>query len=79
MTKTEEIWIQFGEQLKYFILGKVKDSNSADDILQEVFLKVHAKKKKIKDDSKIKAWIYQITRNVIIDFFISNNRNNSLS
>jgi len=79
MLKTEEIWLQFGEQLKFFILKKIKDKSIADDILQEVFIKIHANIKTLKDDQKIRAWIYQITRNSIIDFYRANEKNASLS
>jgi len=67
--KTDEIWLQFGDKLKGFILSKVHDKTTADDILQEVFIKIHSKIDQLKDDTKIQSWIYQITRNLIVDYF----------
>ena len=67
----EELWLKLGNKLKAFILSKVHDETTADDILQEVFLKIHSKIDTLNDDSKIQSWIYQITRNSIVDYFRS--------
>lgn len=65
----ELIWNQFSSDLKSFIFSRVKNDADADDILQNVFLKIHDNIHNLKDRSKIKPWIYQITRNHIIDHF----------
>lgn len=66
---TEKLWLKLGVKLKAFILSKVHNEAIADDILQEVFIKIHAKIDSVKDETKIQSWIYQITRNLIIDHF----------
>ena len=68
---TEELWLQLGNRLKAFILSKIHDETIAEDILQEVFIKIHSKIDSLKDDTKIQPWIYQITRNLIVDYFRS--------
>jgi RNA polymerase sigma-70 factor (ECF subfamily) len=40
-----------------------------EDILQDVFLKVHLHLETIQNIEKIESWIFQITRNCIIDFY----------
>jgi len=40
--QTETIWTEFSTQLKQFILSRISDKSAADDILQEVFIKIHA-------------------------------------
>jgi len=45
------------------------DSSLADDILQEVFIKIHENIHSIKDDTKICNWVYQIARNTINDHY----------
>ena len=67
----EELWLKLGNKLKAFILSKVHDETTADDILQEVFLKIHSKIDTLNDDTKIQSWIYQITRNLVVDYFRS--------
>jgi RNA polymerase sigma-70 factor (ECF subfamily) len=63
------IWIDLNEELYQFILGKVKDEQTSKDIHQEVFLKVQTKLHQLKHISKLTSWVYQITRNSIIDYY----------
>jgi RNA polymerase sigma-70 factor (ECF subfamily) len=67
--KTEKIWEEFHTELKRFILKHIPDSSIAEDILQEVFMKIHSKIGTLKADIKLRSWIYQITRNTIIDHY----------
>ncbi|MBL7930500.1 MAG: RNA polymerase sigma factor SigZ [Bacteroidia bacterium] len=67
--KTEQAWHDYRKELRVFILSRVKDLDEADDILQEVFLKVHLHLADLKEESRLKSWIYQITRNTIQDYF----------
>ncbi len=67
--KTEAIWTKFSPLLKHFIRSRVSDESVADDILQEVFKKIHSHIGTLKDDTKVERWIYQITRNTIIDHY----------
>ncbi|MDR6563112.1 MULTISPECIES: RNA polymerase sigma factor SigZ [unclassified Arcicella] len=65
----QEIWIDFHQELKRFIQGKVKDLDTSNDILQDVFLKIHVNIHTLVDTSKLTSWVYQITRNTITDHF----------
>ena len=69
MTSTAEVWEKFHENIYNFILKRVKNESDADDILQEVFLKIHLKKDTLRDESKLQSWIFQISRNAIADFY----------
>lgn len=75
MEPIENIWHQMHDKLLSFILKKVPDKALAEDILQEVFIKIHDKIDTLKDDTKLQAWIYQITRNMIVDHFRGINKN----
>ncbi|MCL6267210.1 RNA polymerase sigma factor SigZ [Flagellimonas myxillae] len=66
---TATIWNTFNQQLLGFIKARVNSKETAEDILQEVFIKIHKGVDKLKDSSKIESWIYQITRNSIIDHY----------
>ncbi|MCK8481566.1 sigma-70 family RNA polymerase sigma factor [Psychroserpens algicola] len=69
MTTTKDIWKQYAEAIKYFILSKVKDASVADDLLQETFIKVHTKLETLKDDDKVKSWLFSIARYTVLDYF----------
>jgi RNA polymerase sigma-70 factor (ECF subfamily) len=66
---TQEVWTQYSEDLKRFILSKVKDAIAADDILQDTFIKIHTKLHTLKNLNKLKSWIFSIARNSIMDYF----------
>jgi RNA polymerase sigma-70 factor (ECF subfamily) len=64
-----DIWDEFSNVLRGFIFGQVRNETVADDILQEVFVKIINNIDKLKDKTKLRAWLYQITRNTIIDHY----------
>ena len=70
------IWIDLNEELYKFILGKIKDKQMSKDVHHEVFLKIHAKIHQLKHTSKLTSWVYQITRNTIVDYFRKANSKN---
>jgi RNA polymerase sigma-70 factor, ECF subfamily len=65
----EFLYTAFSTKLKSFILSKVKDQALADDLLQEVFIKVHTRIDTLNDSEKVQGWIFQIARNLILDHF----------
>jgi RNA polymerase sigma-70 factor, ECF subfamily len=56
-------------ELFAFVYLKVKDKPTAQDIVQDVFIKVHTKSYQLKESEKISEWIYQIARNTVADHF----------
>lgn len=75
----EHIWRTYHKQLLSFIQKRVSDSSMADDILQEVFIKIHTRIDSLQEKNKIKAWLFQITRNTIIDYYRKANPFNEAS
>jgi len=66
---TEHVWEAFHTPLQQFIRRRVSDEATAEDVLQDVFLKIHLHGEGLKDVKKLESWIYQITRNAIIDSY----------
>ncbi len=64
----ENIWRTHHDQLLAFISKRIKNPHDAEDILQEVFIKILSKIGTLRDSSKLQSWIYQMTRNAIIDY-----------
>jgi RNA polymerase sigma-70 factor (ECF subfamily) len=67
-------WNYLYGELVTFVVAKVKDRATAEDIVQDVFIKVHTKSGQLKEADKISAWVYQITRNAVADHFRKNAR-----
>ena len=74
----EHIWETYHKQLLAFIQKRVSDSALAEDILQEVFIKIYSKIDSLQEGEKIKAWLFQITRNTIIDYYRKNDGNKAV-
>lgn len=71
---TEALWHDFRSRLKGFILRRVRKAEDADDLLQEVFLRVQQNAESLKDPGALTGWIFQITRNVIVDHYRNEQR-----
>ena len=70
---TEKVWEEFNIGLKHFIFKHVQDEPSAEDILQDVFLKIHTHIGSLRESDKLQGWIYQIARNTITDYYRAHN------
>lgn len=63
------IWEESRGRLKNFIAQKIKTPADAEDVLQNVFLKIHQNIHRLEDAEKLSSWVYQLTRNAIIDHY----------
>jgi len=77
-TTTERVWETFHVPLQQFIRRRVSDDATAEDLLQDVFLKIHQHVETLKDVKKLESWIYRLTRNAIIDYYRSIRQTTSL-
>jgi RNA polymerase sigma-70 factor, ECF subfamily len=66
---SEQIWHDYHASLFSFIRQRVGDRALAEDLLQEVFLKIHARLHTLNDAERLSSWIYQIARHTIIDHY----------
>lgn len=66
---TEKIWEELSLALRSFISRRISDSSQTEDILQDVFIKIHSNIDLLKENTKIRSWVYQIARNTIIDYY----------
>jgi len=72
--ETAAIWDEFSERIHAFIRSTVGRSEDAEDLLQEVFVKIHGKLHTLANAEKVESWIYQITRNAINDYYRKSGR-----
>lgn len=66
---TAEIWEVFSQQLRLFISKRVADANDVEDILQDVFVKIHTNLDTLQEEDRLVPWLYHIARNAIIDHY----------
>ena len=75
---TEEVWDSFNQQLFSFIYRRVDNRVEAEDILQDVFIKIHKNIDTLTENEKLPAWIYRIARNTIIDYYRKAGKNSNV-
>ena len=63
------VFEEFHESLLAFIARRVRDRDTAEDILQDVMLRIHRHAGELQHSSAIGAWVYQIARNAITDHY----------
>ena len=71
----EQIWNDYGTHLRGFLISKVNNPDDAEDLLQEILIKTHQQLGSLKDPRKFKAWLFQIARNTLIDYYRKPSRN----
>jgi RNA polymerase sigma-70 factor, ECF subfamily len=63
------VWQDFHGRLLGFIARRVRDRDSAEDILQEVMLRIHRHGAEVERAPAVGAWVHQIARNAIADHY----------
>ncbi|HSQ50703.1 MAG TPA: RNA polymerase sigma factor SigZ [Nitrospiraceae bacterium] len=65
----QEMWQDIHAGLRAFIAKRVASEDEADDVVQDVWLKMQRGFDGLKDQSRLISWIYQIARHAIIDHY----------
>jgi RNA polymerase sigma-70 factor, ECF subfamily len=63
------VWQAYRTSLYTFVHKRVADPSEAEDIAQDVLVKAYTHLATLKDDTKLRPWLYQIARNAIIDHY----------
>ncbi|MCH9688461.1 MAG: RNA polymerase sigma factor SigZ [Deltaproteobacteria bacterium] len=75
MLTTQQVWTDYGARLEKFLRSKVSRPEDAEDLLQDILVKTHANLHRVKDTASVKAWLMQIARRSIVDYYRSSGRN----
>jgi len=66
---THDVWTAFSAGLLRFIRKRVANEHDAEDVLQDVFVKIHQRIDQLQDAEKLPAWVFQIARRAVIDYY----------
>lgn len=68
--KTFEILFNaYYPRVKSFAFGMIKDQYEAEEIAQNVFLKLWSNREKLSSDNTLSSYIFTIVQNEVYDFF----------
>jgi RNA polymerase sigma-70 factor, ECF subfamily len=73
------VFLAYQAQLKGFVQKRIVDKAEVDDILQQLYLKMYKNCELLPEVKNMKAWLYQVTRNAMYDFFRENSRYQSIA
>lgn len=75
---SEALWHGLHERLLGFIRRRVPRRADADDVLQEVFLRIHGGIAGLGDADRAPAWVFRIANNAIADYYRAQARTETL-
>src|SRR5581483_4636796 len=64
-----EIYTLYFKKIYRFIFFRVGHKQVAEDLAEEVFLKAFTKLGSLDNDQSFTGWLYQISRNLVIDYY----------
>ena len=72
MDNTQEsarIWEEFSGRIRSHLLRKIRKKGDVDDLMQEIFMKIHAHLPHLRESGKLSSWIYRIAENTLNDYY----------
>lgn len=62
-----ERWRELEGALHRFYRGRIADAAVRDDLVQDVLLRVHARREQLRDEDRLEAWMFRIARHALVD------------
>lgn len=75
----EEVYEETGQRLRNFLLSGYVNESEVDDLLQEIFMKVHRGLEGLKDETKVVSWVFRIARTTVIDHYRRSSKTASIA
>jgi RNA polymerase sigma-70 factor (ECF subfamily) len=60
-------WQDLEAKLRPFVTRRVRAETDADDVLQDVFLRMQRGLPQLRDDQRLGPWVYQVTRSALAE------------
>jgi RNA polymerase sigma-70 factor, ECF subfamily len=65
----EGVWLDLHDRLRRFIARRVRSPQDAEDILQDVMLRIHRHRGDLEHADRVASWVYRIAANSIADHY----------
>lgn len=65
----EILWREFSAPLRKFLRARTHTEPDADDLLQDVFVRIHKRLPDLREPARLQGWVYRIARNAVIDHY----------
>lgn len=64
---TGDLWRELAAPLRGFLRARTRSDADAEDLLQDVFVRIQRRLPELRDPAKLQGWVYRIARNAVID------------
>jgi RNA polymerase sigma-70 factor, ECF subfamily len=68
---TDALWTDLHDRLRGFVGRRIGDPHAAEDVAQEVLLRLHRSMGDLRAEDRLDAFAYRIARNAIVDHYRS--------
>ncbi len=65
----QDIWEDYRISIKIFLHSKISNHSDAEDLLQEIFIRMYKNIDSVKTKGSLKSWIFQVANHVIVDYY----------
>jgi RNA polymerase sigma-70 factor (ECF subfamily) len=65
---SENLWQTYADDLQRYVFSKVEDEEITNDVLQEIFIKIHLNVNALREKSSAKSWVFSIAHNTLMNF-----------
>ncbi|WP_291129008.1 sigma-70 family RNA polymerase sigma factor [Flavobacterium sp. UBA7682] len=65
---SESLWEVYSKDLKRYVFSQIKDEDTTNDVLQEVFIKIHLNIASLQKKESVKSWVFTIAHNTLMNF-----------
>jgi RNA polymerase sigma factor (sigma-70 family) len=70
----QELYNEFSEKVYNTVISFLQSEADAEEVTQDVFVKIHKKASSFKGDSSVGTWVYRIAVNTSLNFLKKRNR-----
>ncbi len=63
----EDVHRVFYQELLAFVRGRVASEQDAEDIVQDVFVRMHTRRSELTEIENLGSWVYRVARNATVD------------
>lgn len=71
---TETLWRRFSNQVRGFIRSRVSSDQEAEDILQDIFIRIHKGIEDLRHEDRVQSWVFGIARRALADHYRKKSR-----
>lgn len=73
-SSTEQLWTRFREDLTRYLDRRLPSAPVTEDVLQDVFHRIHRSVDRLGDVENVEGWLYGIARHAVADFYRARER-----